>query len=240
MGQTRTGTIQNNLVSTFLVGGFVSNLGSLVFQIGFAIYAVQIGWPLAFVGLTLALCRYAQTGSNLLWGDLGDRANARSWLIATDIGGGLTDLAMVFISLHFAEFPQSGVLAVLLFRNLAMGLQVPLRAKIGKVLADQNPGASQNIAINLNIVAQGTTLFGAIFVLLLKRQTGFAGICVFDLVTFSLSALSSSLLPGYLFAESETSLRRAWAWKEKFRRYYNFNRGLFWRDVLISFPVWGT
>lgn len=229
-----------NGIRAFLLSAWFSNVGAQVFLFSFPIYAASHGLDVPTIGVVLAVGRLTNLASILLVGIRGDSVNPQQLLFWSEIVGAMTSASFLVLACFDRSLSAGVAIMIFIVRSLALGLQVPIRAKIGKLIVTNSTTDIRAMAINLNMLSQGTALFSAVVMLLFIKSMGFIGVCIFDLLSF----LMSGFVARKLRISAQTSALSTSVGKVQLfataARYFRSHKRLLITEILLHLPVWGT
>lgn len=225
--------------SFFFTSVFFSSLGTLLFQFCFAIFALSKGWSIVQVGIAIGVSRLVQIISMSVLGDKGDKKNPQTLLICSELAGAILNALIALFWKLDSEFVYFIILALVIFRSSIISLQIPLRAKISKLLANDLKSTNHKFAILLNIATQGTVLFAAILSLFFYRYSNFYWVLLIDTLSFLFSGIVIWKLKIFKENKFQKNTIELSIW-DKFKHYYRVNAKLFWIDIILNIPVCGT
>ena len=223
----------------FFTSVFFSSLGTLLFQFCFAVFAISKGWSIAHVGIAIGLSRLIQIVSMSIFGDVGDKKNPKIILIYTELIGAILNGFIAFSWKYDTTIAQLAIVLTMIIRSSVISLQIPLRAKISKLLSNDIKSENRRLAVTLNIATQGTVLIAAILSILFFRYSNFYWVLLFDTFSFIFGGfvIWKLQLPK---STNNTQPSVVISFLEKFEFYYSVSPKLFWMDVMSSIPVCGT
>lgn len=223
----------------FFASVFFSSLGTLLFQFCFVIFALSKGWNITQVGIAIGVSRLVQIISMSIFGDKGDKQNPQTLLICSEFAGAILNALIAICWTFNSDFAYFAILSLMIFRSSIISLQIPLRAKISKLLAKDLKSTNHKLAIILNIATQGTVLFAAIISLFFYHYLNFYWVLLIDSLTFICSGLVIWKLMFFDVIKFQKNTVEISIWN-KFKHYYLVNQKLFWIDLLLNIPVCGT
>lgn len=225
---------------TFLLSAWVSNIGSQTLLLSFPVFGLATSLSISEIGMLLAVVRISQTASVFLIGEKGDQFDPRKVLFWTELFGAATSAILLWFAAR-RVIPGPDILAIIFaIRGMAIGMQPPLRSRIGKALTSFECTKARSMAVRLNVVSQGSTLFSALALLLFSRSSGFVGVCIADLLSFFLSAASVNRLSTSCTKRAIKTETKGFQLVRTGLQYYRSHQQLLLTELLIHLPVWGT
>lgn len=226
----------------FLIGLFISSLGSTSFLISILTFLPNFGVKTAVVGLIVGASRITSVFTNFLFGPIGDRINSKKLVIVCEVGAMICSILIYKLSF---ELSNSNYLVFILFiglRSFFTGLQQSSIQKIGKQF-DESLLLNGSFAKKLNQVTFGSIFFATILNLVAAKMATFQIIIIIDAISFlingiilSLSAVNATSFES-LFNFEKRNLMKTWRLNKK---YFSLNQDLYVQDILLALVMMGA
>jgi len=225
----------------FLLGIFISSIGSTTFIIGLMAFPLKMGVSAAIIGAAIGTARITGVLVNFFWGPIGDRVNPRKLILIGEIGALLCSVVVLATSIHLTNDNYLLFIIAVGARSIFTGIQSASIQKVGKAFDDEM-GLSGHFAKYLNKATFGSIFFAMIISLIFLKYGSFSMIIIFDAITFLINGLL--LLASVKPLQSEVSsepkkinLLRVWTDN---KNYFTQCQKLPHLDMLLAIAMMGA
>jgi MFS family permease len=219
----------------FLIGAFISSLGSQTFMISLIAFMKAANYTLWQIGLIIGSMQFANMIINLLLGDTADRISPRKLVLWTEISAAITAGLLAWTwTKGPAYFDYFLILAVL--RASVLAVQGPGKNKIAKLLSDGSYSSNSRLAVWMNKVNYGTIFFAAGFAWLAVSFLQFPPIIMFDATTFLINGI---IIWRYLKVPLTTFANSRFRFIDKFVYFYKYCQKTAFFDLFLTISLCG-
>jgi hypothetical protein len=229
-------TIKTQSARAFLIGTFISSLGSMTLFICLMAFMHQAGHSMLNISLVVGGSRFITLIVSVLGGHIADRIPAKKLILWTEMISAAVSGALAWTWSQGLDGYRSFLL-VFLLRTALLTVQQPGRHKISKLLSENTYSSNAKQAIWLNKVTHGSLFFAAGLSFIAVRWGNFYWAIAFDALTYLLNFFII-LLPGFGTFTAAKDIKK-YSLSGKFSDLYFFSSSTAVLDLLLALALCG-
>ncbi len=225
----------------FLLGIFVSSLGSSAFVISLLTFPAIAGISALPIGLIIGSARMTSVVSGFFAGPIGDYVSPKKIVFVGEFCALVCSAVLWKLSFSLSDSSYIPFLLVTCARSLFIAIQTGSTQKIGKIF-DDSLALDGRFAKYLNRATFGSIFFAMGVNLLAMKFGSFQQIIVIDAITFLINGVLVLMTSKNRVSNSTRSvptLGFSQIWRDNFN-YYKHHKYLADKDVLLAAAMMGA